>query len=122
MRNHELKVGDTIYDANRKCFGIITQLLDGYASIDMEGDSPEKNNPDWCCNESEQILNIDIPECEMHWVTSDLDSLYQVAWGFYDKRKGEAVCYEHNPGENGYQFYSPYLDEQLYAFEIDFWF
>lgn len=120
-RNHPLTVGEVVFDLNHNCFGVITQLIDGYARIDMEGQASNPPiKPGWCEHENRTIMDFEIPECEMCWVTSDLDALYQVAWGVKDNRTGNVVCYEHQEFEDAYPYYSPYLEENLYEFETEF--
>lgn len=50
------------------------------------------------------------------WLTDD-GNLYQFVPDMVDTRCEEPVCYEHED-EIDYPYYSPYLDENLYGFEI----
>ena len=109
-RNHPLFIGEVVFDLNKNYFGVITELTDNKAVLDMNG---------WCEEENRKMFDCEITEDDIVWETDDLDALYQVAWGIKDNRLGEMVCYEHNNTSGNYPYYSPYLEENLYSFEIE---
>ena len=73
----------------------------------------------WCEYENKTMMDSEIKEDELTWETKDLNMLYQVAWGVRDKRTDNLVCYEHVVMEDEYPYYSPYLEENLYNFEVE---
>lgn len=121
MRNHPLAVGEVVFDLNQNYFGVITELTDGHAKIDMNGPANQPYiRPGWCEYENRLMMDMDVREEDLVWETDDLDALYQVAWGVKDARTENIVCYEHQEFDDGYPYYSPYLEENLYEFEIVF--
>lgn len=118
MRNHELKVGDVVFDINQNYFGVIVELTGDHAKLDMNGKSPDVRIG-WCEYENRIMFDTYIPKEDLVWETDDLDALYQVAWGVKDTRTENIVCYEHEETEDGYPYYSPYLEENLYNFEVE---
>ena len=123
MRNHELTLGEIVFDINKGVFGVIVELTDKKAVIDMNGkysDAVPKNIPNgWCEMENKLMFDEEITDGELVWETEELDELYQIAWGILDSRTENIVCYEHIEFEDGYPYYSPYLNENLFNFEID---
>lgn len=121
MRNHPLAVGEVVFDLNQNYFGIITELTDGHAKIDMNGPANQPYiMPGWCEYENRLMMDMDVHEEDLVWETDDLDALYQVAWGVKDARTENIVCYEHQEFDDEYPYYSPYLEENLYEFEVVF--
>lgn len=119
-RNHELYVGEVVWDDIQKYFGVITELGDNYAKLDMN--APCKDvRAGWCEDENRKMFDEEIPEEEMTWVTHGLEYLYQICWDLVDSREQSVVCYEHNELEKGYDYpyYSPLLEENLYTFETE---
>lgn len=120
MRNHDLFNGEVVFDLGKQLFGVIVEISANKAVIDMNGET--KNNypyRGWCEYENRAMFDCEITEDDLVWETDVLDDLYQVAWGTTDLRTGNIVCYEHNDIGEGYPYYSPYLDENLYTFEVD---
>ena len=121
MRNHPLTVGEVVFDLNQNYYGVIVELTDGHAKIDMNGPA---NQPyitrGWCEYQNKLVMDKDVRDEDRVWETDDLDALYQVAWGVKDARTGNVVCYEHVEFEDMYPYYSPYLEENLYEFEVVF--
>ena len=117
-RNHPLYVGEVVFDVNKNYFGVITELTDKKVVIDMNGSSKDVRDG-WCEDENRKMFDCEITDNELVWETDDLDSLYQVAWHVKDNRVGEIVCYEHNNISGDYPYYSPYLEENLYNFEVE---
>lgn len=107
MRNHPLKIGETVYDYNVNYWGVITSLKDGKATLAMNGDTYQENI---------RMFDCEIPEEETEWETNDLDALYQIAPGLV-ARDGNIICYEHYYTRDNYPYFSPYLDENLFSFE-----
>lgn len=118
-RNHNLKVGEIVYDNNLQLFGVIVALTNDFATLDMNGKTT--GNPTmpigWCEMENKMMFDYDIEETETKWNTDCLNDLYQIAWGIKDNRTENIVCYEHNIEE--YPYFSPYLNENLYNFEVE---
>lgn len=120
MRNHPLFVGEVVFDLNENYYGVIVELSDGHAKLDMNGQATEPSvRPGWCEYENRLMMDMDVREENLVWETDDLDALYQVAWGVKDKRTENIVCYEHQEFEDDYPYYSPYLEENLYNFEVE---
>ena len=122
MRNHKLTIGEIVFDVNKRVFGVIVELNDNKAVLDMNGkysDAVPKNIPiGWCERENKIMFDEEITDDELVWETEELDELYQVAWGVTD-REGNVVCYEHIEFEDEYPYYSPYLDENQFNFEVN---
>ena len=121
MRNHPLSVGEVVFDLNWNYYGVIVELTDDHAKIDMDG---EANQPfikrGWCEYQNKLVMDKDVRDEDRVWETDDLDALYQVAWGVKDARTENIVCYEHADFPDLYPYYSPYLEENLYEFEVVF--
>lgn len=119
-RNHPLFVGEIVFDYDKGYFGVIVELTDKMAVIDMNG-TPKKTDVKrgWCELENRTMFDEEITEEETKWTCDDLNSLYQVAWGVIDRRTENIVCYEHVLMDGEYPYFSPYLDENLYNFEVD---
>ena len=107
IRKEPLKVGDLVFDTNVRYWGHIAEIKDGQFRIVMT-DADEREN--------RLMLDCELEESETEWTTSDDKALYQVAEGLYD-REGNVVCIEHNKTRDGYPYYSPNLDENLFKFE-----
>lgn len=120
MRNHPLFVGEVVFDNDTEYFGVIVELNDNKAVLDMNG-TPKKTDVKrgWCEMENRLMFDEEIEENETKWEVDNLDSLYQIAWGVTDKRTENIVCYEHIEMESEYPYYSPYLNENLFTFEVD---
>ena len=120
MRNHDLFIGEVVYDLNKNYFGVIISLNNNKAVLDMNGE-PKNNVPyiGWCEFVNKIMFDCEITEDDLVWETDDLNALYQIAWGIVDTRTENIVCYEHTETEDNYPYYSPYLDENLYNFEIE---
>lgn len=119
-RNHPLFVGEIVFDYNKGFFGVIVELTDKMAVIDMNG-TPKKTNikRGWCESENRTMFDTELTEEETKWTTEDLDALYQIANGIKDSRTENMVCYEHTEMDDDYPYYSPYLDENLFNFEVE---
>lgn len=119
-RNHPLFVGEVVFDYDMGFFGVIVELNEKSAILDMNG-LPKKTDVKrgWCELENKLEFDDELTEEETKWTCEDLNSLYQVAWGVTDKRTENVVCYEHVIMEDEYPYFSPYLDENLFTFEVD---
>lgn len=119
-RNHPLFVGEVVFDCDKMYFGVITELTENYAVIDMNG-LPKgcEVKRGWCEMENRLMFDEEIKEEETKWNCDNLSNLYQIAWGIKDKRTENIVCYEHINMEEDYPYYSPYLNENLFNFEIE---
>lgn len=119
MRNHKLKVGEVVFDTDVCFFGVIVELTDNSAVLDMNGKILGTNLPNgWCEMENRLMFDEEITDDELRWECDDLNHLYQIAWGIKDSRTENIVCYEHIEMENEYPYYSPYLNENLFNFEV----
>lgn len=123
MRNHPLTIGEIVFDYGNQLFGVIVELTDNKAVIDMNGkynyDFVPKDLPlNWCENEINEMFDSDVTDGELMWETDELTELYQIAWGVYG-RDNNLVCYEHIEFEDKYPYYSPYLDENLFEVEVE---
>ena len=121
MRNHPLTVGEVVFDLNQNYYGVIVELTDGHAKIDMNGHAtyPKPIRDGWCEDENRIMMDCEIREEDLVWETDDLQALYQMAWDVQDSRTGNVVCYEHVEFEDEYPYYSPYLEENLFYFETE---
>lgn len=121
-RNHNLFVGEVVFDVDNNYFGVIVELGNNYAKINMYGKVTDTNVPNlpngWCEYENKIMFDYEITEKDLVWETNNLDMLYQIAWGIKDIRTNNIVCYEHNDIGEIYPYYSPYLEENLYTFEV----
>lgn len=125
MRNHPLRVGEIVFDIDVCFFGVIVELTENKAVLDMNGKTIGLNvKSGWCENENRLMFDEELSEDELKWECDNLDNLYQVAWGVKDKRTENVVCYEHiemydDEHDIEYPYFSPYLNENLYHFEVD---
>lgn len=104
-----LKIGDIVFDINTGYWGHITaDYGNGRYGIQMT-DADYKENY--------LMFDCEIEDEETVWIEDDENVLYLRAPGLYG-RDGNAVCYEHMDTEDDYPFYSPYLDENLFSFEV----
>ena len=119
MRNHKLKVGEVVFDIDAGFYGVIVELTENSAVLDMNGKIKGVNLPSgWCEMENKMMYDEEMEENDLHWECDDLNALYQIAWGIKDSRTENIVCYEHIEMEDEYPYYSPYLDENLFNFEV----
>ena len=105
-RNHKLEVGEIVFDNENRLWGRVIRLNHKNAVIGQR-DLINRNKIEMGC-EAEKDAE--------EWVVSRAN-LYQEAKGVTD-RCGNSVCYEHLIGE--YPFYSPSLDENMFAIEVTF--
>lgn len=104
-RHHPLYVGEKVYDTYG---GLICEV------VEINGKKVKVSQEKYI-EENKKMFDPDCEEDAMAWETED-DAVYQFADGVIDARDGNPVCYEHTSID--YPFYSPYLCENLYAFEV----
>ena len=105
-RHHELYVGEKVYDNDAELICEVVKI-DGNKVLVSQEKYVEHNK---------LHFDLDCGQDPMEWV-ADAESLYQFADGVTDEREGQEVCYEHTSMD--YPFFSPYLYENLYTFEVD---
>ena len=104
-RHHPLYVGEKVYDNNK---GLICEV------VEINGKKVKVSREKFV-EENKKMFDLDCEEDAMEWETED-DAVYQFVNGVTDAREGKPVCYEHTSID--YPFYSPFLCENLYAFEV----
>ena len=105
-RHHPLYVGEKVYDNNK---GLICEV------VEINGKKVKVSRENFV-EENKKMFGPDCEEDAMEWETED-DAVYQFVNGVTDAREGNPVCYEHTSID--YPFYSPFLCENLYAFEVE---
>ena len=114
-RNHELKFGERVFDCDMMAFGtFVGTIIDGTAKVVLTDADIALNTEFMGAEDYEDFINA--INDKSYWFT-DENSLYQFA---EDKvgRDNNPVCYEHNDTEDEYPYYSPYLNENLFNFEV----
>ena len=104
-RHHPLYVGEKVFDNNEQLICEIVEINGKKVKVSQEK----------YIEENKKMFDFDCEDDAMEWETDD-DAIYQFADGVTD-REGNPVCYEHTSSD--YPFYSPYLYENLYAFEVE---
>ena len=108
-RNHELYVGERVFDCNEMLVMHVTAINeDGTVELEMLGDDEQENR---------LMFDSELEEGDYKWTTDEPHMIYQFAKGLVD-REGNPVCYEHNDTRDEYPYYAPYLNENLYSFEV----
>ena len=105
-RHHPLYVGEKVFDNNEQLICEIVEINGKKVKVSQEK----------YIEENKKMFDLDCEDDAMEWETDD-DAIYQFADGVTDTREGNPVCYEHTSSD--YPFYSPYLYENLYAFEVE---
>lgn len=105
-RHHPLYVGEKVYDNNAELICEVVEINGQNVVVSQEK----------YVEENKKMFDLDCEKEPMKWV-ADADELYQFADGITDRREGNPVCYEHTSID--YPFFSPYLYENLYTFEVD---
>ena len=106
-RHHELFFGERVYDAN-------TMLVYHIVGFDENG-LVQLGMSDGDIKENKLMFDCELAEEEYERTAFPAD-LYQFVPGLV-ARDGHPVCYEHQETEDNYPYYSPYLMENLFAFE-----
>ena len=119
QRNHPLKVGEIVYDNDFCLFGVIVELDDKHAVLDMSAVPADGKWSGWCEQENLKYFVTKLEEEDLRWEQENLNQLYQMAWDIVDCQEGNVVCYEHNDIGEGYPYFSPYHYENLYNFETE---
>ena len=105
-RHHPLYVGEKVFDNTEQ---LICEV------IEINGEKVKVSQEKYI-EENKKMFDLDCEDDTMEWETDD-DAIYQFADGVTDTREGNPVCYEHTSSD--YPFYSPYLYENLYTFEVE---
>ena len=105
-RHHPLYVGEKVYDNNEELICEVVEINGKKIKVSQEK----------YVEENKKMFDIDCEDDAMEWETED-DAVYQFADGVTDAREGKPVCYEHTSID--YPFFSPYLYENLYTFEVN---
>lgn len=105
-RHHPLYVGEKVYDNNEQLICEVVEINGKKVKVSQEK----------YVEENKKMFDLDCEDDAMEWETED-DAVYQFVDGVTDAREGNPVCYEHTSID--YPFYSPYLYENLYAFEVE---
>ena len=104
-RHHPLYVGEKVFDDTEQ---LICEV------IEINGEKVKVSQEKYI-EENKKMFDLGREDDAMEWEADD-DAIYQFADGVTD-REGNPVCYEHTSSD--YPFYSPYLYENLYAFEVE---
>ena len=106
-RHHPLYVGEKVFDDTEQLICEVIEINGKKVKVSQEK----------YIEENKKMFDLDSEDDAMEWETDiDDDAIYQFADGVTD-REGKPVCYEHTSID--YPFYSPYLNENLYAFEVE---
>ena len=108
QRNHELFVGEVVFDVDAFLVGEITKIEKGMVWI-SQGKFTDFNK---------HAFDLDCEENSDEWVAQEV-SVYQIVKDRVDKREYGFICYEHNVTMDDYPYYSPILDENLFEFETE---
>lgn len=107
-RNHDLFVGERVFDCNEMLVMHITAINpDGTVALEMLGDDEQENR---------LMFDEELADDELAYTTDEPDKIYQFVPNLVD-REGNPICYEHQPTEDDYPYYAPYLNENLFEFE-----
>lgn len=105
-RHHPLYVGEKVFDNNEQLICEIIEINGKKVKVSQEK----------YIEENKKMFDLDCEDDAMEWETDDDATIYQFADGVTD-REGNPVCYELTSSD--YPFYSPYLNENLYTFEVE---
>jgi len=82
----------------------------------------DDNSAEWAIvvrpEERGRILLQAVEGDGMTWI-ANVNDVYQIAPGLRTICSGDIVCYEHNQTEDGYPYYCPELQENMFSFEVD---
>ena len=104
-RHHPLYVGEKVFDDTEQLICEVIEINGKKVKVSQEK----------YIEENKKMFDLGREDDAMEWEADD-DAIYQFADGVTD-REGNPVCYEHTSSD--YPFYSPYLYENLYAFEVE---
>lgn len=108
-RNHPLFIGEKVYDNNENLICEVIEINGNKVKVSQEK----------YVEENKKMFDLDCEDDAMEWETES-DQVYQFADGVVDAREENPVCYEHIQTEDEYPFFSPYLYENLFGFEVIF--
>lgn len=121
-RQHPLTVGEKIFDLNKQfIYHIVAINIDGKIDLEMT---------DADIVENRKMFDCELSEEDYKYKDKTPYAVYQFVPDMVDTREGNPVCYEHDTeaswlgeehaeGESYYPYYSPYLDENLFSFEVE---
>ena len=116
QRGHDLFVGEKVFDCEKMLVCEVVEILNNYPNPQVKV-SQEKY-----VEHNKKHFDLECEEDGMEWLT-DESSVYQFVPNKTDVRENMPLCYEHNKDvyadEGGYPYYSPYLDENLFNFEVN---
>lgn len=108
MRNHELFIGEVVFDYDMYLIGEITKIENGKVWIN-QGKFTDFNKH---CFDNDAETDADV------WIAKE-ESVYQIVKDRVDSREWGFICYEHNKTQDDYPYYSPILDENLFEIETE---
>ena len=108
MRNHELFIGEVVFDYDMYLIGEITKIENGKVWIN-QGKFTDFNK---------HCFDVEAEETPDSWVAKE-ESVYQIVKDKVDSREWGFICYEHNKTQDDYPYYSPILDENLFEIETE---
>lgn len=110
MPEHRVKIGEKVFDYCKEYVCEVVKFLDNGMVLVNKGKFSEHNR---------NQFDLDEAKDEDEWEVEE-GYLYQFADGMIDVREGMPVCIEHMPDtKNNYPYYSPYLQENLFSFEVN---
>ena len=104
-RHQPLYVGEKVFDDTEQLICEVIEINGKKVKVSQEK----------YIEENKKMFGLGREDDAMEWEADD-EAIYQFADGVTD-REGNPVCYEHTSSD--YPFYSPYLYENLYAFEVE---
>lgn len=113
-RIHDLTIGEHIFDISTFYFGKIAdiRIADGVKKYLFTVDN-------WCERQNQILHEYDeMIHDDSIWENNKEYQIYQIADGYVDNRTNNIVCHEHMKLEDDYPYYSPYLNENLFSFEV----
>lgn len=104
-------VAELVFDGKKQLFGEVFEVAENKLVIANVGMGFINNI---------HLLHGTEEDCVMDkkWECEIADA-YKIAVGMQDTREHDVVCYEHTPALVEYPYYSPFLDENLYNFEVE---
>ena len=109
MRNHNLFVGEFVFDCAKMLAGHIVDII---TNADGDTDIEICAADEW----NKKYMDLDAEEEPERWFAEE-DGVYQFADGKVD-HNGYPVCYEHLKTTQDYPYYSPVVDENMFAIEV----
>lgn len=110
MRKNPIKIGERVFDCFEMRAGIVTNIRVGSNDqliFTLRADDP------W----NKTYMDLDTEEDPPVWDSMAENDIYQFVPDRVDYRYNYPICYEHMPMDDGYPYYCPVLDENLFEFE-----